>query len=86
MYFDRIRTAKPRWGIIYITIAIILLFILKPHIKGFFRETRQAIAPQSHKAEIHKPSPPDSERYRLAKLCVIGITIAGVARVLSRKR
>jgi len=85
MYFDRIKTAKPRWGIIYITIAILLFLLFKPHIKGFFRETKQAITP-SKKPAIHTPAPPDSERYRLAKLCVIGITIAGVARVLARRR
>ena len=60
MYFDRIRTAKPRWAIIYITAAIILFLIFKPHIKGLFHDTKQAVTEEKPKVTIQAPSRMDN--------------------------
>jgi hypothetical protein len=87
MYLERVKKATPRWPVIFTILGAITVLYFLPEITmliQYVRESLAGIMPQP--AQVPELPPlPESDNYKLAKLCVICITIVGCVKLVARR-
>ena len=79
---------KPRIAVFILIAAIVAMFFVLPIVSDFHKDMRKTEPKTVIKTEkvIARDIVPESEPYKLAKLCMWGIVIVGCVKLLSRKR